>query len=371
MHWELLARRWAIASILLCLAGGLVTWPFWRDTGGFIVRGTVLDQDGRPVADAVLTFDAYEQRMILPLPPYGLNYRSAKTVTRRTNDAGAFVVRSPRQKLELIAVDKPGYVFGPRHANKPGRHAPSRPLQWNAGYTSGTVHLDDVSRPEPSLISRDVVLRLERASMSPIYSMAPLYVNLSEGRTSRDANAAGGADLMISCEGDVVSIRAIGATSGVWVGNNSFRYAPSHGYAHGVAFQLLELDASGQATEMLFYAMTGHPARFSRIRVTVPKGSDEMRLSVKLNPTGSRDLRGGPEFAEPDIVGGRSTRVELGVRPWWLQCDRRTMALRSADQYPPASGIDRFGRNREDRYLAPPPPALPARDAVGRGHGWS
>ncbi len=348
MHWKELIRRWLVKSVIVCAVAAVVTWPFWRDSGNSVARGTVVDQDDRPISDALLTFEAHEQRMILPVPPYGWNYRSSKTVTCRTNSAGAFAVRSPRKQLDLVSLDKSGYVEGPRHADRRS-YTPPRP-RWDALYPSQVVRLDDVRAPEPALSVREVVLPLKRGETEP------LYVDFETGQWSRGAPGPDGADIAIAREGDVVSARTLGGTSGVWVGNNAFRYAPSHDYAHGVAFQLRKRDAPGQApTAMLLYARTREPARFSRVKLVVPDHSDNMQISVKLNPTGSRDLRGGPEFTEPDIVGGRSARVELGVHHWWQQCERRTMALHSPEHYPPAAGSDRHDRNREDRYLSPPP----------------
>jgi hypothetical protein len=362
---QLFSKRWILGVVTCVAAALLVTYPFWRDTGNFVVRGLVLDQDGRPVPDVVMTFEAYEQRMILPLPPYGLNYRSAKMASSRTDADGKFAVQSPRQKIELVGVRKSGYVLGPRLENKPGPHTPSRSLQWNAGYTSGVVHLDEVSRPTPQLIVRNIRRPLDRSG-------TPTYLDLQSGEWSPVSR--GGAELKVVCDGNIVTVRTVEADAGVWVGNNEFRYAPSTDYAHGVAFQLREQNGHGfSPTEVLFYAKTGSPSRFSRVRLAVSRDWRELEVSVMLNPTGSRDLRGGPSFPEPEIPGARSARVELGLTPWWRQCNRRTMALRSADHYPPAEGIDRYDRERQDRYLAPAPlpPSLPTRGASGNERGWS
>jgi hypothetical protein len=150
---------------------------------------------------------------------------------------------------------------------------------------------------------------------------SPAYVQFAAGGVVSDP---GKADLSLAFDGEFVKLRAIGG--GIWVGNNDFLYAPDADYIRGADCKLWDRGGRNEYAYwthvMLFYAKTGSTLKYCHGKLTM-KNAGGTGVSVEVvadvNPSGSRDLRGGRKFEDPDPRGGHSTRVDVGKRPWWEQ----------------------------------------------------
>ena len=307
---RLITKRRLLTGLAVVGVVSVLVWCYSRFVPNFVVSGTVVDQAGKPVPGAALTFESWERKMLLPLPPYGVTYRSSIEVSCRTDSNGQFRVGSPRETLKLTQFNKPGFVLGPILANP---ESPYDPNTWRFRSRSGVVlKAYDDSAPRPTLISikRDLVLKPDGA---------PVFLSLSKSAKAPQPSAA---DISLSFDGEMLSVRI--AKGGLWVGNNEFLYAPEADYLPGVDCKIRKRgrdEYSHWTHAMLFYAKSGEDQRFSRGRLTINNAGSDLNvvLEASVNPTGSRDLRGAQSYPEPDPRGGHSTRVDVGTSPWWKQ----------------------------------------------------
>jgi hypothetical protein len=306
---RLLTKRRLLKGVTFLGIIAILTWCYSRFVPNFVVSGTVIDQAGKPVPGATLTFESWERKMLLPLPPYGVTYRSSLKVSCRTDSNGRFSIGSPRETLKLIQFNKPGFVLGPILANP---EWPYDPNTWRFKSRSGVVlKAYDDSVPRPTLVSvkRDLMLKPDGA---------PIFLSLS---SSTQPTQPGAADMSLSFDGETLSVRV--PSGGIWVGNNEFLYAPEADYLPGVDCRIRKRgrdEYSHWTHAMLFYAKSGEDQKFSRGRFTIKNAGSDLKvvLEASVDP-GSRDLRGAQSYPEPDPRGGHSTRVDVGTLPWWKQ----------------------------------------------------
>jgi hypothetical protein len=114
-------------------------------------------------------------------------------------------------------------------------------------------------------------------------------------------------------------------------------FAPKDDYISGFKCHVADhnrMVADPYEFEFLLFLQSRGGSHFSRIKLRVPpplQGVTELAsLQYRLNPTGSRDLRNGPQFKAEELRCDMGSYVAIGDRPWWTQ-DQQVLPVFSAE----------------------------------------
>lgn len=294
-------RRYRVAIACLLVVCALVIID--RNTSRFTIRARLVDQNGSPLANTWLDFEAHELRWILPV--YGAGYRSEVSLSAKTDADGYFSVGSPREHLELRGIERNGFVLEQFDR-----------LAWHASEKHNdcsVIRAYDMRGPSPSLISRNDALEV----MIP-RNGEPVFVNLVRGEAHHEPVSA---DLKLSLSReDELSIYAM--QGGVWLGNEDMPFAPTDDYLDGFEYTIRTSDHDPQ---FLMYLASQNGQHFGRVEIVIQDWlSGDMaaaHIRYRLNEKSSRDLRGDPPLKD-NSTWTVTDGIEIGTSPWWAQCSR-------------------------------------------------
>lgn len=310
--------------LLALLAIGLIAGGIWYLSENwrsvfpaFSLDGQVVDQDGRPVRDVSLTFESSGYRPLIPLPFSG-TYTKVK-VSCSTDGRGRFRVGSPIDGLQLVSLDKAGYVGELADERISGGWRFSR-----LGIPPATIVAYDVRQLPTDTVTRYRTWDLPRDGV--------LYIDLATGN---EVTSSDEADLELRWEVSLrplrkyhsnvaIEVRAPGG--GVRLSTADAPYAPKGDYIEGVRWDWSTSSARNREPVWLGMFVESRNGRHTaRVDLTleepsspseVPPKACRIAATYRLNKVGGRYL--GVRSGEPPVWGKYASPWNVLTNgPWW------------------------------------------------------